>query len=249
VLEAPAGLEEMPGVLDTGEGEPLPWLDPSYAYDYDKWKEIWDKLGQLQKEFSKTEEDVRLFYYFKKKNPETGAIESIPTGYFHRETPDTKYITDQRAAIITANKKEYEQHIIAFIRDIYSMGIELRIEDPGSFHKRLVEIKAPIFLAIGKDEPFVPTKWLGHNDMRADILQPMYERLTAAGRKPIFKIYTKEGQKVGHFIHTDAQEEYAQDVVDFMSKGKIKKATPFIAGKASVKTEEGAKKKEAVFAK
>ncbi|GBC59475.1 alpha/beta hydrolase [Desulfonema ishimotonii] len=218
VLEAPAGLEEYPQNLDVGTDTPLPIFNPSYAHDYKKWEEVWEPLGMLKGEFAKTEADILNFYYFKKKNPKTGKVESSKSGYFKKDTEYARFLTDTRIHIIDGNPDEYKQHIIAFIRDVYSMCIELRREDPDSIYKRLGKIEAPMFVAFGADEPFIPgTPLNGLEDLEKDILHPFYAKMAGAGHSPIIKVYPD----VAHFIHTDIPEEYAKDVMDFILTGKV----------------------------
>jgi pimeloyl-ACP methyl ester carboxylesterase len=145
-------------------------------------------------------------------------VEPSDKGYFKRNTEYAQFLTDQRISIINGNKKEYDHHIIAFIRDVYSMGIEFLQEDPKSLYKRIVEIKAPIFVAFGEDEPFIPSTVInGLESLRNDVIVPFYKKMTGAGNTPIVKIYPG----TGHFIHTDFPGEYAKDVVDFIIKGDV----------------------------
>lgn len=218
VLEAPAGLEEYPQNFDVGTDTPLPIFDPSYAYDYKKWEKVWEPLGMLKSEMNKSKEDLLNFYYFKKKDPKTGKVKSSNSGYFKKDTEYARFLTDTRLNIIDGNQDEYKQHIIAFIRDVYSMCIEIRKEDPESIYKRLGEIEAPMFVAFGEDEPFIPgTPLNGRTDMEKDILHPFYAKMAGAGNPPVIKVYPD----VAHFIHTDIPEEYTTDVIDFIFKGKV----------------------------
>jgi pimeloyl-ACP methyl ester carboxylesterase len=242
ILEGPAGLEEFPKNVDMGGDKPAPLFDPSYAYDYGKWKEVWDPTEILKGEFAKTKEDILNFYYFKKKNPETGKVEPSVQGYFKRNTEYAQFLTDQRISIINGNKKEYDHHIIAFIRDVYSMGIEFLQEDPKSLYKRVVEIKAPIFIAFGEDEPFIPSTVInGLESLRNDVIVPFYKKMTGVGNKPIIKIYPGSA----HFIHTDYPGEYAKDAVDFIIKGDVEgKEAPETLPKVIIKEKEEKKEEK-----
>ena len=64
--------------------------------------------------------------------------------------------TEQRVGLIKGNPKELEQWANIFIFDIYTMVAELQQDDPKNLYERLTEIKAPIFLAFGDKEPFIP---------------------------------------------------------------------------------------------
>ena len=64
--------------------------------------------------------------------------------------------TEQRVGLTKGNPKELEQWSNVFIFDIYSMVVELQKDDPKNLYRRLTQIKAPIFLAFGDKEPFIP---------------------------------------------------------------------------------------------
>lgn len=213
VLEAPAGLEEFPVKIS---GEPA--FDPSYAHDFDRWREVWDPFGTLQNEKNMTEEGIRLFYDFKKKDPDTGEIVPSQYGYFKQHTEYARYLEDQRVAIISANPEEFEQGAIAFIYDVYSIGSELLSGNQNSIYARLTEIKAPIFLAFGNEEPFIPSTGLnGLMSLSKDVIIPFMKRMTAAGNRPLLKIYPG----AAHFIHTDVPYEFAKDITDFILTGQV----------------------------
>ena len=96
-------------------------------------------------------------------------------------------------------------------------------QDPNSIYKRLPTIKAPIFLAFGAKEPFIPgTALNGLTNMATSIVIPFKERMTAAGNPPAIKIYPG----VGHFIHTDVPYEFANDTVTFMKTRHVDDMTP-----------------------
>lgn len=217
VLEAPAGLEEYNKVLTLPSGE-VPWFDPSYKHDFERWKEVWAPLGSLQGEYAKTAEDIRNFYYFRKKDPQTGEIVPAEQGYFKRESPDAAFLTRTRTEMIEGPQDEYDAYIRTYIRDIYSLGIETLKSDPQSLYKRLDEITAPVFLAFGTEEPFIPATALsGLTDLRTEIIKPAYRKLAQRGVDPVVKLYPD----VGHFIHTDAAEQFNEDVVSFTYTGRV----------------------------
>ena len=118
--------------------------------------------------------------------------------------------------MISGNKREFDQWVFMFIYDLYSICSEVAVEDPTSMYKQLPKIKAPMFVAFGAQEPFIPgTALNGLQDLGNDIIKPFMKRMTAAGNKPVLKVYPG----VGHFIHTDVPYEFARDTVDFMRNG------------------------------
>ena len=70
-LEAPAGLEEYPREVTIAPGKKLNLFDASFARDFDKWKQTWDQTGILASEIGRSEQNVRDFFYFKKRDPVT----------------------------------------------------------------------------------------------------------------------------------------------------------------------------------
>lgn len=216
ILEAPAGLEEYPTHFKLGE-QSLPICDPSIAYDLDKWHAAYDPLGRIQQELDRTPQSVRDFFYFKTRDAAGNPVPS-PLGYFVNDTEYARLHTDQRIAMISGNRREFEQWAFLFIYDLFSLCAENTIEDAHSLYKRLPNIESPIFLAFGAREPFIPSTALnGLTDLVQDIIIPFRERMTAAGHAPTIKLYPN----VGHFIHTDVPGEFARDLVGFMQTGKV----------------------------
>lgn len=251
VLEAPAGLEQFPKKIG---GSPA--FDPAYAHDFDRWREVWDPFGALKNEKNLTAEEIRIFYDFKKKDPDTGAIVPSKYGYFKRHTEYARFLEDQRVAIIAANPAEFEQGANAFIYDVYAIGSELLEGDENSIYARLPQIKAPIFVAFGNEEPFIPSTGLnGLDDLGKDVIIPFMKRMTAAGNRPTLKIYPG----VGHFIHTDVPLEFAKDVTDFIRTGKVDVLTeesidfmcnpPAMASSAGQAAAPAAQQKKGAFSK
>ena len=64
--------------------------------------------------------------------------------------------TEQRVGLTKGDPKELEQWSNVYIFDIYGMVVELQKDDPKNLYRRLTQIKAPIFLAFGAKEPFIP---------------------------------------------------------------------------------------------
>jgi pimeloyl-ACP methyl ester carboxylesterase len=222
VLEGPAGLEEYPKNIKLGDKE-LPLCDKSFAYDRARWEAAYAPTGMIEGEMKRTAQGVRDFFYFKQRDPKTDAVTSSFNGYFKTDTEYARLHTDQRIAMITGNPREFKQWVDMFIYDLYSICSELAVDDPASLFKQLPKIKAPIFLAFGAQEPFIPgTALNGLQDLGKDIINPFMKRMTAAGNKPVLKVYPG----VGHFIHTDVPYEFARDTVDFMRSGRVDAVSP-----------------------
>ena len=86
----------------------------------------------------------------------TGVVSKSQSGYFMNDSEYARFHTDQRVGLIKGNPKELEQWSKVFIFDIYGRVIELQKDDPKNLYRRLTQIKAPIFLAFGAKEPFIP---------------------------------------------------------------------------------------------
>ncbi|MFL6817232.1 MAG: alpha/beta hydrolase [Bradyrhizobium sp.] len=222
-LEAPAGLEEYPREVVVAKDKKAPLFDPSFARDFEKWKQTWDQTGILATEMGRSEQNIRDFFYFKKRDPETGAVSAAKSGYFFSDSPDARFHTEQRVGLTKGNPKELEQWANVFIFDIYAMVAELQQDDPKNLYERLTQIKTPIFLAFGDKEPFIPGTGLnGMTDLGRDVITPFMTRMTNAGNRPMLKIYPE----TGHFIHTDSPVEYSADVVDFVTRGTVDTSSP-----------------------
>jgi homoserine O-acetyltransferase len=223
VLEAPAGLEEYPREVTVGPGKKAKLFDASLARDFDKWKEVWGPTQVLATEIARPEQNIREFFYFKKRDPVTGAVGRSKSGYFMNDSEYARFHTEQRVGLTKGNPKELEQWANVYIFDIYTMVAELQQDDPKNLYRRLTEIKAPIFLAFGDKEPFIPgTAFNGLKDLGRDIITPFMTRMTGANNRPILKIYPD----TGHFIHTDNPVEFPADVTDFASTGMLDTSSP-----------------------
>ena len=222
VLEAPAGLEEYPRDVNIG-GKKVPLFDASLSGNWDKWRSVWDQTGILDSEIKRTEQSIRDFFFFKKRDPVSGEAVPSSSGYFLRDSEYARLHTEQRVGLTKGPRKELEQWANVFIYDIYGMVSELQKDDPNSLYKREVQLKMPIFLAFGDKEPFIPgTAFNGLKDLGKDIITPFMARLTIAGNRPEVKIYPD----TGHFIHTDNPVEFATDVVDFVQTGRVDALSP-----------------------
>ncbi|MGH7372387.1 MAG: alpha/beta fold hydrolase, partial [Candidatus Methylomirabilales bacterium] len=93
ILEGPSGLEEFPKSIKIGDRD-LPLFDRSYAHDFEKWKEVWAPTKVLESEARKTAQDIRDFFYFTKRDPETGQVRPSALGYFKRDTEYARLHTD-----------------------------------------------------------------------------------------------------------------------------------------------------------
>jgi len=223
ILEAPAGLEEYPREVLIAPGKKAPLFDPAFARDFDKWKQTWDQTGILSAELGRTEQGVRDFFYFKKRDPVTGAVSRSQSGYFMNDSEYARFHTEQRVGLIKGNPKELEQWANVFIFDIYTMVAELQQDDPKNLYRRLTQINVPIFLAFGDKEPFIPgTSLNGLKDLGRDVITPFMVRMTNVGNRPVLKIYPD----TGHFIHTDNPVEFAADMVDFITLGRVENESP-----------------------
>lgn len=223
VLEAPAGLEEYPRDVTLAPGKVAKLFDASFARDFDKWKDVWGPTQVLANEIARPEQNIRDFFYFKKRDPVTGAVGRSKSGYFMNDSEYARLHTEQRVGLTKGNPKELEQWANVYIFDIYTMVAELQQDDPKNLYRRLTGIKAPIFLAFGDKEPFIPgTAFNGLKDLGRDIITPFMTRMTRANNRPILKIYPD----TGHFIHTDNPVEFPADVTDFVSTGNLDTSSP-----------------------
>lgn len=205
ILVAPAGLEELPAK----------YYPPSLAEstNRDDFDQIPYYAGMARLAYSTNVQRIEDFFYYRLEV--NGKI--LPMGFFKKETPDTRLATDIRTKMITGNPVEFERYSIASLRDVYHLGVEIRKEDPGSLFKRYDRIRAPIFLIFGDDEPFYPKKISGLKDLNKEMIQPFYQRMTAAGCPVAVKLYPG----CGHFPHSDLPELFAEDIVRFVSTGEV----------------------------
>ena len=223
ILEGPAGLEEYPKYFKMGDKQ-LPICDKSISYDLDRWHAAYDPLGLVDAELKRSPQEVRDFFYWKKRDAAGNAVPA-PAGYFVNDTQYARLHTDQRVAMITGNRREFEQWAFMFVYDLFAICSENARDDENSLYKRLPQIKAPIFLAFGAIEPFIPSTALnGLTDKSKQVIIPFMERMKAAGNPPVVKIYPN----VGHFIHTDVPLEFAQDTVSFMKTRHVDAVSPAV---------------------
>ncbi len=213
ILESSAGLEEYPTIIKMGDKEILLFDDS--LKDMKSWEIVWG--DRLKQGLMQDEEYWRNFAYFKHKNPKTGKIEPAKTGFFINDTEYARYFTEVRIALNYGNRREHYNYCAEDARDLYSLGIEVRREDPGSLYKRLKTIKVPIFLTYGEKDPIIPSPLGSKSNLRWELIKPFYEDLKKAGNPPLVKVYSG----AGHFIHTDFPDLYAQDVVSFVLQSKV----------------------------
>ena len=86
---------------------------------------------------ARTEQNIRDFFYFKKRDPETGAVSAAKSGYFFNDSEYARFHTEQRVGLTKGNPKELEQWCNVFIFDIYTMVVELQQDDPKNLYERL----------------------------------------------------------------------------------------------------------------
>ncbi|MCC5858443.1 MAG: alpha/beta fold hydrolase [Ectothiorhodospiraceae bacterium] len=217
ILVAPSGLEEYPRVLQLPTGE-MPWMDPAYKRDLTTWEEVWAPLGRLEQERAMTEQAVRDFYYFRRTDPETGETRRADVGFFLNDSIDAQFLTETRVGMIDGHPEEYEAWIYAFIRDIYTMGIELNREDPDSLVKRLDELEMPVAILFGEEDPLIPTTVVtGNQDVRWDLVRPAWEKLSERGPRPTVKFY----QGAAHFPHVDVPDAFNADIIRYTLTGRL----------------------------
>ncbi|WP_375307526.1 alpha/beta hydrolase [Bradyrhizobium sp. A11] len=222
-LEAPSGLEEYPRDITIAKDKKARLFDQAFDHDFDKWKATWGPTGILDAEMKRSEQNVRDFFYFKKRDPETNVVSASKSGYFFSDSEYARLHTEQRVGLIKGNPKELEQWCNVFIYDIYTIGAELQQDNPKNLYERLTQIKAPIFLSFGDKEPFIPTPaFNGLTDLGRDAITPFMSRMTNAGNRPLLKVYPE----TGHFIHTDNPVEFPADVVDFVTRGAVDTSSP-----------------------
>jgi pimeloyl-ACP methyl ester carboxylesterase len=213
ILESPA-LEEYLTQFKIG-GQDVPFFNDSLK----DWK-VWEKSGAwvnlMNLEFAHDEAFWKNFCYFKAKNPKTGQFEPSKYGFFYNDTEYARYYVDVIVKLIS-DKEEYRNYCLEAVRDIYSLGVEVRIDDPNSLYKKAVNIKAPIYLTYGTKDPFMPTRLSGKSDVKWEIVKPFYDKMKKAGNAPVIKFYAG----AGHFIHTDVPDEYSQDVVRIVLRDSI----------------------------
>ena len=223
ILEGPAGLEEYPKNIKLGDKE-LPLCDKSFAYDRKRWEAGLrsDRHGGRRRPSAPSRACATSSTSSSAiRRPD--AVTPSYNGYFKVDTEYARLHTDQRIAMISGNKRELDQWVFMFIYDLYSICSEVAVDDPASMYKQLPKIKAPMFVAFGAQEPFIPgTALNGLKDLGNDIINPFMKRMTAAGNKPVLKVYPG----VGHFIHTDVPYEFARDTVDFMRSGRVDAMSP-----------------------
>lgn len=219
VLEAPAGLESYPKSFTFPSGE-VPLFDPSYQHDIDKWNEVWAITGRMERERGQTEQSIRDFYWYKKRDAAGNQVPS-DKGFFlpgSEGNPDALFETEARVGMLKGPKDELEQYILSTQRDVYSMGIETLKDDPNSIGARMSQITVPVFIAFGAEEPYIPTAAAsGATDLKLEVIKPAYEKLAKQGPAPVVKIYPN----AGHFVHTDVSEQFGSDVVSFVYNGSV----------------------------
>ena len=205
ILVSPAGLEELPQKFFPP--------DLATATDPKIFSRIPYYAPKARLDFSTKAKLIEDFYNYRL----VINGKRIPSGFFKKETPDTRLATAIRTGMINGNPKEFRRYSVTSLRDVYNLGIEIRKEDPDSLFKHYVRIQAPILLIFGDKEPFFPKKISGLKDLKRDMIKPFYDRMTAAGCSVAFKFYPD----CGHFPHNDRPDRFADDVVAFVTAGRV----------------------------
>ncbi len=208
LLIAPAGLEELPA-----EHFPARLAESTDLADFLNYPYY---AGKGRLDHSTKAQLIEDFYFYRLKI--NG--KPVPSGFFKRETPDTRLATDIRVGLITANPLEFKRYSMTSLRDVYQLGVEIQRENPDSLYKRYDRIRAPLLLIFGGEEPFYPKKISGLKDLKRDMILPFYQRMTSAGCPVTVKLYPG----AGHFPHSDAPEQFAEDVVQFVTTGMVSDA-------------------------
>ena len=197
IAMAPGGLEEF---------TPSMRFSPTLERDFAKWDEVWQKTGQLSREFARAPYTIEPDYYFR------GDGRSF--GYFYKDGTYPRFITDIRIKMISANEREYRNYINTYVHESYTVGIEVQKDNPLNLNRRLVELKMPVLLIMGEADPLYPVKSItGNSDIRLDMIKPFADRLRAAGNPPQIKVYAG----AGHFPYTDNPEQFSKDVLAFVA--------------------------------
>lgn len=205
ILIAPAGLEELPG-----KHFPEELLKSKNQEDFARFP-YYAKKARF--DFSTKAKRIEDYFFYRLKIK--GRL--IPSGFFKKETQDTRLAADIRTRMITGNQVEFYRHSMTSLFDVYNLGVEIQKEDPASLFKQYDRIRAPILLIFGDDEPFYPKKISGLKDLKKDMIKPFYKRMTSAGCPVAVKLYPD----AGHFPHSDLPDQFADDVVQFVSIGEV----------------------------
>lgn len=196
IAVAPGGLEEYSASI---------LFDRFYERDLSRWEKTWQPIGMLSREFSRAPYTIEPDYYF------NGDGRNF--GYFYKDGLVPRFITDIRIKMISANEKEYRNYITSYVHDAYTVGVEVRKDDPQNLNRRLAALKMPILLLMGERDPFFPLKNLsGNSDLKLDMIKPFFSRLSARSNPPQVKIY----RGAGHFPFTDNLPEFSVDVFTFI---------------------------------
>ena len=223
LLEAPAGLEEF-------------WPEVDYKFadamrsSVSAWLSVW--RDALRDEFRKNADVIEDMFarretlpYARPEDDTHFEFVTAPTsfGYFiEPEAPYARFLTDCRVQMIHAakhsspNRRQLETWCAAYVRDVYSIGSEVRVSDPNSLPKRVArgDLKCPrVLLQFGLDEPFIPNASLsGKHSLRDEIIAPFVSSLERHGVAVDLRLY----DKAAHFPHTDVADTFKHDVVRFL---------------------------------
>jgi hypothetical protein len=117
------------------------------------------------------EQNIRDFFYFKKRDPVAGAVSKVQSGYFMNDSEYARLHTEQRVGLTKANTKELEQWSSVSTSSTF-MAWCLRRQG-----------------AVHSGYPLNGLKGLA-----GGVIVPFIERMAAAGNRPTVKIYPDTGR-------------------------------------------------------
>ncbi len=125
ILDAPAGLEEIPEKYFPQQLAASTRQEDFAQYPY--------YAKKVRLDFSTNAERIEKFYFYELVM--NGKL--VPYGFFKNKTEDARLATEIRAKMVSGNPGERERYAITSIHDVYNLGVEIKKEDPGSIFKRL----------------------------------------------------------------------------------------------------------------
>ena len=214
ILEGPAGLEEYPKNFKMGDKE-LPICDKSIAYDLNRWNAAYEPLGLVEAELKRTPQAGARLLLLPEARRRRQCCSPRPAGYFVNDTEYARLHTDQRIAMITGNKREFEQWAFMFhLRPVLDLLGKRAAKTRTRSTSVCRQIKAPIFLAFGAKEPFIPSTALNGLDRHGqEHHHSLQQRMTAAGNPPLDQDLSRRS---GTSSIPTCRYEFAKDTVNFM---------------------------------
>ena len=204
-LEAPAGLEEYPRDIALPRTRNCACSTSRSRAISTKWKQTWDQTGILASEIARSEQNIRDFYYFKKRDPATGVVSASKSGYFMNDSRvcQAAYRSARRA---DQGQSEGARAVVQclHLRHLHHGGGAAagRSEEP--LRTAYPDQGADLSRLRRQGAVHPGYAFNGLTDLGRDIITPFMTRMTNAGNRPILKIYPD----TGHFIHTDNPVEF-----------------------------------------